>query len=51
MKLIEKIVYLVGIILVLYAAYARRDLTNVNELIEGTAFLFLVLSIFIIFFT
>ena len=49
MKLIEKIVYLIGIIIVVYAAFVGKDLTNVNELIEGSAFIFLVLTIYIVF--
>lgn len=49
MKLVEKIVYIVGIIIVFYAAFAGKDLTNVNELIAGSAFIFLVLTIYIVF--
>ena len=49
MELKEKIAYIIGIIIVIYGAYAGRDLTNLNEFIEGSALLVLFFSIFIVF--
>ena len=49
MKLEEKIAYIVGSIILIYGAYAGRDLTNMNELIEGSAMIWLVICIFIVF--
>jgi hypothetical protein len=48
MKLSEKIFYVIGSLIVVYGAYAGRDLTNLNELIEGSAWVALFLSIFIV---
>ena len=50
MQLKEKVAYIIGSIIVIYGAYAGKDLTDMTELIEGTAFLAFFLSIFIIFY-
>lgn len=50
MELKEKIAYFIGLIIVVYGAFAGKDLTKMNELVEGTAFLGLFVSIFIVFF-
>ena len=44
----EKIAYIIGSILVIVGAYAGRDLTDMNELIEGSAILALFVSVFIV---
>jgi hypothetical protein len=49
MELKEKIAYILGSLIVLYWAYAGRDLTNIDEFIEGSASLAFFLSIFIVF--
>jgi len=49
MELKEKIAYIIGSIIVIYGAYAGRDLTNMNELIEGSAMVALFICIFIVF--
>jgi Na+/proline symporter len=49
MNLKEKIVYVIGSIVVIYGAFAGRDLTNLSELIEGSAMVALLVSIFIVF--
>ena len=49
MKLKEKIAYIVGSIIVIYGAYAGRNLTNMNELIEGSALVVLFICVFIVF--
>jgi len=49
MELKEKIAYIVGSIIVIYGAYAGRDLTNMNELIEGSALVVLFICVFIVF--
>jgi Na+/proline symporter len=49
MNLKEKIVYVIGSIVVIYGAFAGRDLTNLSELIEGSAMVALIVSIFIVF--
>ena len=46
----EKTVYLIGFLLVIVGAYAGRDLTNTNELIEGSAMVALFVSVFIVLF-
>lgn len=48
MELKEKIAYIIGSLIVIYGAYAGRDLTNLNEFIEGSALLVLFFSIFIV---
>ena len=45
----EKIAYLIGSLIVIIGAYAGRDLTNMNELLEGSAMVALFLCIFIVF--
>ena len=49
MKLIEIIAYILGTIIILYGSYAGRDLTNWNEIIEGTGMIVLFIGIFLIF--
>ena len=49
MELKEKIAYIVGSIIVIYGAYAGRNLTNMNELIEGSALVVLFICVFIVF--
>ena len=49
MNLKEKIVYLIGSLIVIFGAYAGRDLTNMNELLEGSAIVALFVCIFIVF--
>jgi len=49
MELKEKIAYILGSIIIIYGAYAGRDLTNMNELIEGSAMVALFICIFIVF--
>jgi Na+/proline symporter len=49
MNLKEKTVYVIGSIVVIYGAFAGRDLTNLSELIEGSAMVALIVSIFIVF--
>lgn len=44
----ERIMYLIGIVIVIVGAYAGRDLTNVNELIEGSAMVLLFVTAFIV---
>jgi len=39
MQLKEKVTYIIGSIIVIYGAYAGKDLTDMTELIEGTVFL------------
>jgi hypothetical protein len=50
MNLKEKILYLIGSLIVVYGAYAGRDLTNMNELLEGSVMVALFICIFIVFF-
>ena len=50
MQLKEKVAYIIGSIIVIYGAYAGKDLTDMTELIEGTVFLAFFLSVFIIFY-
>ncbi|MDH5686034.1 MAG: hypothetical protein OEY73_05845 [Hadesarchaea archaeon] len=50
MNLKEKIAYLIGFLVVIIGAYAGRDLTNWDELIEGSAMVALFVCIFIVFF-
>lgn len=50
MELKEKIAYIVGTIIILYGAYAGRDLTNMDQLIEGTALVAFFVFVFIVFF-
>jgi len=50
MQLKEKVAYIIGIIIVIYGAYAGKDLTDMTELIEGTVFLVFFLSVFIVFY-
>jgi hypothetical protein len=49
-ELKEKVAYIIGLIIVVYAAFAGKDLTNMNELFEATGFLMLFTSVFIVFF-
>lgn len=49
MNLKEKIVYLIGFLIVIVGAYAGRDLTNTNELLEGSAMVALFFCVFIVF--
>lgn len=49
MEFKEKIAYTIGTLIVIYGAYAGRDLTNFNEFIEGGIILLLFFSIFIVF--
>jgi len=49
MELKEKIAYILGSIIMIYGAYAGRDLTNMNELFEGSAIVALFICIFIFF--
>ena len=50
MELKEKIAYIVGTIIILYGAYAGRDLTKMDQLIEGTALVAFFVFVFIVFF-
>lgn len=50
MNLKEKILYFIGSLIVVYGAYAGRDLTNMNEILEGSAMVALFICIFIFFF-
>lgn len=50
MNLKEKILYVIGSIIVIYGAFAGRDLSNKNELLEGSAMLVIFVCIFIVFF-
>jgi len=49
MELKEKIAYILGSVIMIYGAYAGRDLTNMNELIKGSAIVALFVCIFIFF--
>jgi len=49
MNLRERVLYLVGSLIVIYGAYAGRDLTNFNELVEGSAMVALFVCLFIVF--
>jgi len=49
MELKEKVAYILGSIILIYWAYAGRDLTNMNELIEGSAMIAGFICIFIVF--
>ena len=49
MELKEKIAYILGSIIMIYGSYAGRDLTNMNELFEGSAIVALFICIFIFF--
>ena len=49
MELKEKVAYIIGSIILIYGAYAERDLTNMNELIEGSGMIALFSCIFIVF--
>ena len=49
MELKEKVAYIIGSIILIYGAYAERDLTNMNELIEGSLMIALFICIFIVF--
>lgn len=49
MNLREKALYIVGSLIVIYGAYAGRDLTNFNELVEGSAMVALFVCLFIVF--
>jgi len=49
MELKEKIAYILGSIIMIYGAYAGRNLTNMNELFEGSAIVALFICIFIFF--
>ena len=44
----ERIVYLIGFLIVIVGAYAGRDLTNTNELLEGSAMVALFVCMFIV---
>jgi hypothetical protein len=48
MILKEKILYIIGSLVLVYGAYAGRDLTNLNELIEGSTMVALWFGIFIV---
>jgi hypothetical protein len=50
MQLKEKVAYIVGTIIILFGAFAGKDLTNMSEIIEGVVFLAFFLSIFIVFY-
>ena len=50
MNLKERIFYIAGSIILIVGAYAGRDLTNMNELIEGSAMVALFVCIFIVLF-
>ena len=49
MELKEKVAYIIGSIILIYGAYAERDLTKMNELIEGSLMIALFICIFIVF--
>jgi hypothetical protein len=49
MELKEKIAYIFGSIIIIYGAYAGKDLTNANELIEGSAMVAFFVFVFIVF--
>jgi len=49
MDLKEKIAYVIGTIVLIYGAYAGRDLTKLNEIIEGSAMVALIVCVFIVF--
>jgi hypothetical protein len=49
MNLRERVLYIVGSLIVIYGAYAGRDLTNFNELVEGSAIVALFVCLFIVF--
>ena len=44
----EQMMYIIGFLIVIVGAYAGRDLTNMNELIEGTAMIALFVCMFIV---
>ena len=50
MQLKEKAAYILGTIIVIYGAFAGKDLTNMPEIFEGVVFLIFFLSIFIVFY-
>jgi len=50
MQLKEKAAYILGTIIVIYGAFAGKDLTNMPEIFEGVVFLMFFLSIFIVFY-
>ena len=50
MQLKEKVAYIIGIIIVIYGAFAGKDLTNMSDIIEGVVFLAFFLSVFIVFY-
>jgi len=50
MQLKEKVAYILGTIIVIYGAFAGKDLTNMPEIFEGVVFLMFFLSIFIVFY-
>lgn len=49
MELKEKIAYIIGSIIIIYGAYAGKDLTNADELIEGSAMVAFFICVFIVF--
>ncbi|MBD3172533.1 hypothetical protein GF326_08680 [Candidatus Bathyarchaeota archaeon] len=50
MQFKEKVAYVVGMIIVVYGAFAGKDLSDMSDVIEGVVFLAFFLSIFIVFF-
>jgi Na+/proline symporter len=50
MQIKEKVAYIIGSMIVIYGAYAGKDLTDTTELIEGTVLIVFFLSVFIIFY-
>jgi hypothetical protein len=49
LKIRDILAYILGTILIIYGSYAGRDLTNINEAIEGTAMIVVFIGLFLIF--
>jgi len=49
MKIKEMIAYVIGIIVILVGAFGGKDLSNVDNIVEGMALIMLIASIYLMF--
>jgi len=49
MKIKEMIAYVIGIIVILIGAFGGKDLSNMDNIVEGMAFIMLIVSIYLMF--
>ena len=45
----EKIAYIIGIIIILYGAFASRDFSNPSDILEGVLMIAFFIGIFLVF--